>query len=101
METWQLLATSQQAIKGLTVWKILLPFNHTHNPNAKGSNKFRVALHLPRTQPPEPTYQSNKKWLSAEKTRHRLLKTDVPQMTHKTYLIGTYSFLLCPSNELI
>lgn len=36
-------------------------FSHTHNPNAKGSNKFQVALPLPRTQPPELTYQSNKK----------------------------------------
>lgn len=95
-DTWQLLATSQQAIKMLTGWKIPLI--------SQVCSTTRI-IQMPRTEISfkwHGTYlelsllnqhiKAIEKGLSAAKTRHRLLKTDVTQLTHMICLIRTYSF---------
>lgn len=56
MEAWRLLAKSASNRNAHSMENSTHKFglfSHSHNPNAKGSNKFQVAPHLPRTQPPE------------------------------------------------
>lgn len=96
IDTWQLLATSQQAIKMLTGWKIPLisqVYSTTHiiqMPRTGISFKWH-GTYLELSFLNQHT-KAIEKGISAAKTRHRLLKTDVTQLTHKICLIRTYSF---------